>query len=666
MSRILIACLAQALLPFMAASVVAAESPAGEHAEDLETVVVTSSPIGDPDKLATIAGSVDRAQLLRSGAATLADSLSQVAGVTSSGFAAGAGRPVIRGMDANRVRVLEDGIGSFDVSDVGPDHGVPIDPFVAERVEVVRGAATLRYGSQAIGGVVNAISQRVPTRMPEDGFNTEVVGGYNSGADGRDFAGQANARSGEFAWHADAFSRHSDDYDTPHGEMANSWLQARGGAVGGSWIDGDDRIGLGVIRHESDYGIPGEDSHIDMHQTKLLLRSSFGLNAGAWRNLTVDGGWADYAHSERDDAGAAVATFKDREWDTRAEAVAGRWGVLSESALGVQFQQRDFSALGEGQEYLLPTSTRSRAAFGFAEAPLAEALRLQFGARIEDVGVDGTSAADIATSRSFTPVSAAAGLVLDLADAWRLGLALSSAARAPAQTELFARGAHDGPQTYETGDPALGMERANSVEGSLRWRGERVHADGALWVTEFSDYIYGALTGRTCNEGGNCFDDDAQEFRELFYQQRDALFRGAEAHAEIELLQHAAGDLHLNLLADVVRATFDDGGGNVPRMPPYHLGAGLAWQGERIDASVFIKYAGAQSDTAEAETPTAAFTTVDAQIAWRPWTGYPGVELALVGKNLADSVQRNAVALNKDEVLMPGRDIRLMFRARFD
>src|SRR6188768_3667780 len=365
MSRILIACLAQALLPFMAASVVAAESPAGEHAEDLETVVVTSSPIGDPDKLATIAGSVDRAQLLRSGAATLADSLSQVAGVTSSGFAAGAGRPVIRGMDANRVRVLEDGIGSFDVSDVGPDHGVPIDPFVAERVEVVRGAATLRYGSQAIGGVVNAISQRVPTRMPEDGFNTEVVGGYNSGADGRDFAGQANARSGEFAWHADAFSRHSDDYDTPHGEMANSWLQARGGAVGGSWIDGDDRIGLGVIRHESDYGIPGEDSHIDMHQTKLLLRSSFGL-----------------------DAGAAVATFKDREWDTRAEAVAGRWGVLSESALGVQFQQRDFSALGEGQEYLLPTSTRSRAAFGFAEAPLADALRLQFGARIEDVGVD--------------------------------------------------------------------------------------------------------------------------------------------------------------------------------------------------------------------------------------------------------------------------------------
>jgi iron complex outermembrane recepter protein len=124
-----------------------------EHAVELEEVVVTASPIGDPDRLATIAGSVNRDQLLRSGGNTIADALAEVPGVTSSGFAAGAGRPVIRGMDANRVRVLEDGIGSFDVSDVGPDHGVPIDPFSAERVEVVRGAATLRYGSQAIGGV---------------------------------------------------------------------------------------------------------------------------------------------------------------------------------------------------------------------------------------------------------------------------------------------------------------------------------------------------------------------------------------------------------------------------------------------------------------------------------------------------------------------------------
>jgi iron complex outermembrane recepter protein len=647
-------------------STIAADAASSEHAEELETVVVTASPIGDPDKLATIAGSVDRAQLLRSGAATLADSLSQVAGVTSSGFAAGAGRPVIRGMDANRVRVLEDGIGSFDVSEVGPDHGVPIDPFTAERIEVVRGAATLRYGSQAIGGVVNAISQRVPSRLPESAFGGELVGGYNTGADSRDFAGQASARAGSMAWHADAFSRHAGNYDTPEGEQANSWLRARGGALGGAWIGEEDRLGLGVIRHESRYGIPGEDAYIDMHQTKLMLRSSFGLDAGPWRTLTVDGGWADYAHSERDDTGAALSTFKDREWDARAEAVAGRWGVLGESALGVQFQQRDFSALGEGQEYLLPTTTKNQAVFGFAEAPLGDALRLQFGARVERVQVNGTAPDDTSVARRFTPTSASAGLVSDLTDEWRLGLALSTAARAPAQTELFARGPHEGPLTYETGDPLLGTERANSIEASLRWRGGRVHADGAVWATRFSNYIYGDLTGLTCDEEGDCALGNGEDLKEMFYRQGNARFVGAEAHAEIELLQNALGDLHLNLLADVVRAKLTNGGGDVPRIPPYHVGAGLSWHGERVDASVFVKYAGRQKRIADGETITGAFTNVDAQLALRPWADKPQVEFALVGRNLTDSAQRNAVALNKDEVMLPGRDIRLMIRARFD
>jgi iron complex outermembrane receptor protein len=657
--------LGAAVLGFVSLSAIAAEvSP--EHAEEFETVVVTASPIGDPDKLATIAGSVDRAQLLRSGAATLADGLAQVAGVTSSGFAAGAGRPVIRGMDANRVRVLEDGIGSFDVSDVGPDHGVPIDPFTAERIEVVRGAATLRYGSQAIGGVVNAISQRVPTRFPDEAFTGEVTGGYNSGAEGRDFAAQAGARTGDVAWHADGYARHADDYDTPRGVLANSWLRGKGASLGGTWIGDADRVGLGLMRTESRYGIPAEESYIDMHQTKLLLRSSFGLDTGPWRTLTVDGGWADYAHSERDDAGTALSTFKDREWDARAEAVAGKWGPLSETALGIQLQQRDFSALGEGQEYLLPTTTRSQAAFGFAEAPLGDSTRLQFGARVERVQVDGTAPDDMPAARDFTPLSASLGVVTDISDAWRLGLALSSAARAPAQTELFARGPHDGPLTFETGDPALGMERANSLEASLRWRGDRVHADGAVWATRFSNYIYGDLTGRTCDEGGNCAPGNGEDLKELFYAQRDARFVGAEAHAEVELLQHAMGDLHLNLLADVVRAELANGGGDVPRIPPFHVGAGLSWHGEKLDAGVFVKCSGRQSRVAASESPTSAFTNVDAQVAFRPWRARPQVEFALVGHNLSNSVQRNAVALNKDEIILPGRDIRLMFRARLD
>jgi iron complex outermembrane receptor protein len=185
-------------------------------------------------------------------------------------------------------------------------------------------------------------------------------------------------------------------------------------------------------------------------------------------------------------------------------------------------------------------------------------------------------------------------------------------------------------------------------------------------MTRFSNYIHGALTGQLCDEDGNCAPDNGEELKEMFYVQRDARFRGVEGHAEIELLQGPAGDLHIELLGDTVRATLSDGGGHVPRMPPFHIGGGLSWQSERFDARVTIKYAGRQDRLAAEESVTRAFTNVDAQFAVRPWAAHPGIEIALAGRNLTDSAQRNAVALNKDEVIMPGRDVRIMVRARFD
>lgn len=637
-----------------------------EHAVELEEVVVTASPIGDADRLATIAGSINRAELQRGAGNTMAEALARLAGVTSSGQAAGAGRPVVRGMHANRVRTLEDGVGTFDVSDVGPDHGVPLEPFAAERVEVVRGAATLRYGSQAIGGVVNAITSRVPVNLAEGALEADAVAGFGSVADSRDFGGQVNLRRDAFALHADASSRHSDDYDTPDGLMANSWLRGQGGAIGGAWIGPDHRAGLGVVRHESRYGIPGEDAYIDMAQTRLLLRSAWKLPFDTFRRLTLDGGWADYAHHERE-AGEIHATFKVREWDLRAEAVSGAIGVFSEAALGAQVQRKDFSALGEASSYLAPTRTSSQALFAFAESRPLDALRLQFGLRVEHTDLDGTPADDVPVTRSFTPVSASAGLVFEPAPFWRVGLALSSAARAPAQTELFARGAHEATSTWEMGAANLRIERSSSAELSLRWRGPgRVHADGSVWVSDFRRYIHGAFTGRSCSEEGLCVAGDGEELAELAYSQRDARFHGAEGHVEFELLRTAAGDLHLELVADVVRAKFSQGGGFVPRIPPWRAGSAIGWQGERIDARISLRHSGRQSRTGVGETPTASFANLDAEFAFRPWRGRTGIEVALVGRNLTNSRQRNAVALNKDEVMLPGRDLRLVFRARLD
>jgi iron complex outermembrane receptor protein len=643
------------------------ESVATSEITTLPPLVVTASPIaGEADRFTTIVDQVSRDEILKSGGANLADALENVPGVTGSGFAAGASRPVIRGFDANRVRILESGIGSFDVSDVGPDHGVPIDPLAAQRIEIIRGAATLRYGSQAIGGVVNAINNRVPTELPDEFVSGEVAGAYGTNANTKEGSVLGDMRVGQFAVHADGFGHHTDDYDTPEGTLSNSYFKGNSYSFGSSYFFGEDsRIGAAIVQHDAEYGIPGEDAYIDMKQTKELFRSSFALDLGALSALTVEGGHGDYEHSEKEPDGTPTSTFKDKEWEGRAEALFDPVGPFSGGAIGVQYQHRDFSALGEGEDYLLPTTTKSAAGFFFAEAPLGEAVSLQFGGRVERVSVEGTPISGIQTTREFTPVSGSVGVLFDASQAVKLGLTLSSAERAPAQTELFARGPHEGTATYETGDETLKVERANSLEGTVRVRLDRVRFDGAVWGAKFDNYIYGNLTGRTCDEAGVCGTPGPDDLKELFYEQGGARFWGAELKSTVDLYRSDAGVVEANFLADYVRAKLDDGAGNVPRIPPYHLGSGLSWKSDMFDAGFMVKYAGSQRDVGTAETTTGSFVSLNAQLAWRPFQANPGLEFAVVGKNLTDTVQRNAVALNKDEVIQPGRDVRFVIRTVF-
>ncbi len=633
----------------------------------VETVVVTASPIAEKaDRFATIVTQVDRSDILKKGGDSLADALKDIPGVTGMNFAPGASRPVIRGFDANRVKVLEDGVGSFDVSDIGPDHGVPIDPLAAQRIEVVRGAATLRFGSQAIGGVVNVLNNRVPLAMPDTAFGGDVTAAYNTNASTRETSLLMDgALNDNFAWHADGFFRQSNDYGTPLGVQANSAFKGDGASIGGSYFfTPDSHTGLAVMHYDAKYGIPSDITHIDMGQTKILSRSSFAMDAGAFQTLNIDAGYAAYVHSEIDPAGVVGDTFLDHEWDSRAEAVFGPIGFLSASSLGMQYMDRRFSGLGAAFDYLEPTHTRTAAGFSFGESQLASFATLQFGARVENVKLSGTPISGIPTVVDFTPISGSAGVLFDISDQWQLGITGSSAARAPAQTELFARGPHDGPGTFEKGDPALGIERANSLEGSLRFTQGDTHFEGSLWGTHFNNFIYGDLTGRTCDDTGFCIVGPGLDFLELLYKQQGANFWGAEGKADIGLSDTESGLFSLNLLADVVRASFTTGGA-VPRISPWRAGGGFSWSSGKFDAGVLLLYVGARDTTAPFETPTAGFTNVDAQIAWRPFDEKPDLEFAIVGHNLTDAVERNAVALNKDLVVQPGRDVRFVVRVPF-
>jgi iron complex outermembrane receptor protein len=625
-------------------------------------IIITASPFAA--ETPTIGAKVNRSAILDAGGASISDSLATIPGISSTGFAAGASRPIIRGMDANRVRLLEDGVSSGDVSDIGPDHGVPIDPLSAQSIEVVRGAATLRYGSQAIGGVVNAINNRVPTSLPTTAFSGELTGSYATVSDTGQGSALADVKLGNFVLHADGFYRDAGDYDTPLGRQANSFFRGYGGALGGSYFFGPQstsRIGLAVIQYDAKYGIPSDTTYIDMRQTKVIGRASFDLGEGAFKTLNIDGTYADYVHDEKEPDGTILSTFKNKEIDGRAELLFGKVGGFSNTAIGFQVQRRKFQALGDGGNYLLPTTTQSEAGFLFTELPLGAGLNLQASGRIERVYVDGTPASNVFTKRNFTPLSGAIGALYEPTDGLKLGVTFSSTGRVPAITELFARGGHDGPQTFEIGDPFLKIERANSLEGTVRVNSGRFKFEGSVYSTWFNNYIYGDLTGRTCDDDGNCSFGGGNDLKELNYRQQGARFRGAEGLISVALVKTPSGGLAVKAQADYVRATLDDGS-NVPRIPPYRIGGGLAWTSTSFDASFLYLRSGKQDQFGAFDSSTPGFNTLNAQASLRPFKNFPGIEFAIVGQNLTNEIQRDAAALNKDLVVMPGRNIRVVVK----
>lgn len=636
-----------------------------KQTETVEKIVVTGSAISKSrDQFSTLVGVADRKDLTLAGGLNLVDGLADIPGVTSSSFAAGAGRPVIRGFDATRVRVLENGLGSFDVSDLSPDHGVPIDPLAMQGVEIVRGPATLRYGSQAIGGVVNALNNRIPTSVPKDGFNLEAHSAFSSVDNGHELAGLIDGGSGKFAWHLDGVYQDRDSYDTPNGKQINSQAEGRGFSLGGSHIGTSGHFGAAYVRFESVYGIPGEEAFIDMVQDKLLVAGEWKDPFAGFTALRLNAGVSDYAHSEVKPDEGPKSTFLDKQHELRGELVHGAWGPFSAIAAGAQFQYRDFSAKGEGEDFLAPSLTESLGFFVFADVPLGQDLTLELGARHEHTDVQGTPISDVFTRRDYDPVSAFGGLVFKASDSLRLGANVSYAERAPNQVELFARGPHEATGTWEIGDPDIGIEKALNLEGNAKLSLPGVTAEISLFHTQFDGFVYGELTGNSYDEAGTFFPDDSEEFLELLYVQRDATFTGGEVEAEVPVATLSFGELAFNLKADWVQASFD-GGGNVPRIPPVRLGGGLSLSGERADAFVQLTHAFEQNDIADNETPTDGYNRLDAGVTWRALATDTGsIDVSLVGRNLLDEEIRNHVAFNKDEVLLPGRDVRLVVSLR--
>ncbi|MFA6264793.1 MAG: TonB-dependent receptor [Pseudolabrys sp.] len=667
------------------------------------------------DQFATVTV-VPGADIRRSGAATLGDLLFDKPGITGSQFAPGASsRPIIRGLDVNRVRIQENGIGANGASDLGEDHFVPVDPLITERVEVIRGPATLRFGSQAIGGVVEADNNRVPTAVPSRNVSTEFRAGFSSADKGLDSAVLLDAGAGNFALHADGFSRAATDYKVPsypyrnapdaaglpnatlpggfNGTQPNSSLHNNGEALGGSYIFNDGFIGAAITSNSALYHIPGAEpesnqTRIDARQTKILTKGEWRAPSSAVDAIRFWGGFTDYKHNEiglsdqSDFSSTGVQqTFINKEQEGRVEAQLAPFDLRFASlttAIGVQGGHQMLDAPAPAGIGLWDPNTNNRiAGYMFNEFRLSEATKVQLAGRIERVSLSGTGRTFDATgaltsasaSRDYTPKSASIGLLHNLPLDLVGSVTAQYVERAPKPAELFSGGVHDATTTFDKGNVNLGVEAAQSFEAGLRRANGPIRFDASIYYTRFKGFIYRRFTGNTCDEAGDC--TGAAELNEAIYSQADATFRGGEFQSQWDILPLGPGLFGIENQFEVVRATFSDGT-NVPRIPPMRVGGGIYWRDANWFARVKLIHAFAQNDVAAvAETSTGSYDDLRAEVSYNWKNARPRFDqlsefsVGVSGSNLLNRDMRNSASYNKDEILMPGANVRVFASVKY-
>ena len=621
-----------------------------------EEIVVSASP--DTRSAAEVYQPVDvitAQELTLRTQPTLGETLAQQPGVSSTGFAPGASRPIIRGFGSDRIRVLEDGVGTGDASNVSPDHNVAIDPATAERIEIVRGPATLLYGSNAVGGVVNVLDNRVPDTLVGAALSGALDLRASSGYGERNGTLSLEGSRGRVAWQATLGHRDTSDLETPIGTLSNSDIESTSGSVGASWVIGQGFLGIAYSGSDQNYGIPEAEPgsapedivRIDMEQRRWDFRGEIGRDFGIINRIKMRVGKSDYRHFEVLN-GEPETEFTADFTEARVEAVHSAIGALTGS-FGVQYSTRDFAAIGE-EAPLPPTSTDTRALFVFEEFKRGE-WNFQVGARYE--GVDISVDSDVAEDRDFDGFSGSVGTVWLPNDDWSAAISLSRATRLPVAEELYFDGPHEATFQFERGNPDLRRELAHGLDVSFRKRTGRVTGELSVFANRFDGYIYQNPTGE--------IEDDLRVFE---FQQSDADFRGAEFHADVELLHRDPDHLALELSGDFVRAELEDGRA-LPSIPPWRIGVGIRYQGTALFLLAEVRHTGEQNRVAQFETPTDGYTMFNASAGYRFFTASTVHDLLLRGTNLTDELARSHLNPRKEIVPIPGRDFTLSYRVTF-
>lgn len=522
--------------------------------------------------------------LIRQRSETLGDTLAKTPGISAADFGAGVGRPVIRGLSGARVRVQENGLSSADVSTLSQDHAVTIDPYSASQIEVLKGPSTLLYGSGAIGGVVNVVTDRIPMSVPKDGITGNADLERSDSTQGERLENlDVTAGHGPIAVNVQGLKRLTDDYQANNNrDIDNSYTDTSNYSAGASYIRDWGFLGGAASHFGRTYGVPGEDSHIAITENRYDLRGQLNDPLPGFSKLDVSGAYTDYRHTEGEATPDEIFDNNETEFRLAGTHVPldGFTGVV-----GLQGFKRDYEAFGGARTFVPPTTTESLAAFWVEERPIGEHWTIQGGARVE---YNNENTSQGRPDTDSVPYSISLGARRDIGQDYVATISAGHYERAPSTEELYSFGPHDATLTYERGNPKFDTEDSDNVELGFRKIKGRVRFDTSVYYTHFHNYIYQASLDRGLNADGSglgaqdgvadrvdeegLFDPNG-EFLLVDFTSGNANFYGGEGKVSYDLLT-GAHTLTASIQGDYVRAKLE-GGSNLPRINPARYGASL-------------------------------------------------------------------------------------------
>jgi len=594
-------------------------------------------------------------ELLSKRGSNISETLAQEPGISSSSFGSGAGRPVIRGLTGSRLTLLNNGIGTLDVSSTSPDHAISTEPLLAKQVEVLKGPATLLYGENAIGGVINVVNERIPKSLPSKRMSGGVEFRFDTAKRENASVAQVLLNANKVNLYVDGYNRNSQDINLPSslgGTLFNSDISANGGALGIAWVeDNSDFLGISISKANNDYGLPtlaNDDEFVSLliDQNRVDVAGQFTSPMSSIDSVNIKLANNDYEHVEIED-GEIGTRFVNDATEFRVDVLHdffSNWKSVS----GIHLLRRSYSAIGD-EAFVPPSSSNSTGLFIVGERPL-KSVDIELGFRINQSTIDSDVLTD---DKTYTTFSSSLRGLKDIGDEYVIAASFSHAQRPPSVEELLSNGPHFATQSFEIGEIDLTQETSNNFDLSLRKKAGDFRFELNAFFNEYSDFIFERPTGT--------FVDDLPEFR---FTQEDARFTGLEFDFDWGLVTTLPFQLSINGMFDYVRGRLVQGG-DLPRIPPLRVGLGLEVITNDLSIGMNMLRYLSQNRVADFESTTSGYTIVNIDINFSFFTDSVEWLFFMRGTNLFDDEIINHSSFIKDIAPEAGRALNAGVRISF-